>query len=67
MVNWPLPVLRMPATEVSRSPTAWEMETRSGSESGENDNAEPPDGGYGWFCVMSCFLINCFTWGMNKS
>ena len=24
----------------------------------------PPDGGYGWVCVLSQFLINCFTWGV---
>ena len=25
---------------------------------------DPPDGGYGWVCVASCFLVNCFTWGI---
>ena len=25
---------------------------------------ETPDGGYGWICVMTCFVINCFTWGV---
>ena len=31
----------------------------------ENEGFEhvPPDGGYGWVCVASCFTINCFTWG----
>lgn len=24
----------------------------------------PPDGGYGWVCVATCFSINCFTWGI---
>ena len=25
----------------------------------------PPDGGYGWVCVMCVFLINAHTWGLN--
>jgi len=29
----------------------------------EAENA-PPDGGYGWVCVASCFTINFFTWGV---
>jgi hypothetical protein len=24
----------------------------------------PPDGGYGWVCVGTCFTVNCFTWGV---
>ncbi|KAI3321472.1 MFS transporter, MCP family, solute carrier family 16, member 6 [Xylariaceae sp. AK1471] len=27
----------------------------------------PPDGGYGWFCVLAQFLINGFTWGVAAS
>ncbi|KAI9775836.1 MAG: hypothetical protein M1835_005682, partial [Candelina submexicana] len=27
----------------------------------------PPDGGYGWICVASCFMVNCFTWGISAS
>lgn len=22
-----------------------------------------PDGGYGWVCVLACFLVNFATWG----
>ncbi|KAM0799815.1 MFS transporter, MCP family, solute carrier family 16, member 6 [Usnea florida] len=25
----------------------------------------PPDGGYGWVCVASVFIINGFTWGIK--
>lgn len=25
----------------------------------------PPNGGYGWFCVLCVFLINAHTWGIN--
>ncbi|KAL4787247.1 major facilitator superfamily domain-containing protein [Aspergillus varians] len=27
----------------------------------------PPDGGYGWVCVVSVFWINAHTWGINSS
>lgn len=26
----------------------------------------PPDGGYGWVCAASLFLINAHTWGVNS-
>ena len=29
--------------------------------------APPPNGGYGWICVLSCGLINGHTWGINSS
>jgi hypothetical protein len=31
----------------------------------EVDAVVPPDGGYGWLIVGSCFTLNCFTWGVT--
>lgn len=28
------------------------------------DVPPPPDGGYGWVCVVACLLINMFSWGV---
>ncbi|MCJ1421932.1 hypothetical protein MMC32_008299 [Xylographa parallela] len=37
-------------------------------QSAEQQNSrDPPDGGYGWVCVATCFSINCFTWGIVAS
>ncbi len=27
------------------------------------ESSGPPDGAYGWLCVLAQFLINAFTWG----
>ena len=37
------------------------------SSSGDSNEVEdpPPDGGYGWVCVASVFIVNGFTWGVN--
>ena len=32
--------------------------------SAEAPPAPPPDGGYGWVCVLACFCVNAFTWGV---
>ncbi|KUL84792.1 hypothetical protein ZTR_07311 [Talaromyces verruculosus] len=32
-----------------------------------DENDVPPDGGYGWVCVVSTFWINAHTWGINSS
>ena len=42
------------ATPYSTMPSAFDSEGTS---------AVPPDGGYGWVCVVSLFLINFSTWG----
>ena len=31
----------------------------------EDQEYVPPDGGYGWVCVVCVFLINAHTWGLN--
>ncbi|EWC44347.1 hypothetical protein DRE_01173 [Drechslerella stenobrocha 248] len=31
------------------------------------DESAPPDGGYGWVCVISAMFINACTWGINSS
>jgi hypothetical protein len=50
------------------------MDSEKMIEAGEPDhNRErekqvdvPPDGGYGWVCTASIFLINAHTWGINS-
>ena len=32
--------------------------------SAETPPSPPPDGGYGWVCVLACFCVNAFTWGV---
>jgi MFS family permease len=32
-----------------------------------NSMAEPPDGGYGWVCLVAVFFINGFSWGIIAS
>ena len=32
--------------------------------SAEAPPTPPPDGGYGWVCVLACFCVNAFTWGV---
>ncbi|KAL8419203.1 hypothetical protein RB594_002422 [Gaeumannomyces avenae] len=32
-----------------------------------DDSGSPPDGGYGWVVVCSCFTLNSFTWGATAS
>ena len=32
--------------------------------SAEAPPSPPLDGGYGWVCVLACFCVNAFTWGV---
>ena len=32
--------------------------------SAEASPSPPPDGGYGWVCLLACFCVNAFTWGI---
>ncbi|KAI9710053.1 MAG: hypothetical protein M1812_007517 [Candelaria pacifica] len=41
--------------------------TKEQDEHAIHDVERPPDGGYGWVCVASCFIVNCFTWGVSAS
>ena len=43
-----------------------EKQTVVSSSGDSNEVADPPpDGGYGWVCVASVFIVNGFTWGVN--
>ena len=39
-------------------------DTTQGGQSADGADA-PPDGGYGWAVVASCFTLNGFTWGVT--
>ena len=34
----------------------------------QNSDAEDisPNGGYGWICVVACFMLNASAWGINS-
>ncbi|KAK6855702.1 hypothetical protein PG995_007853 [Apiospora arundinis] len=52
----------------STSPSSQlEIADRPASTQGMQPPTPPPDGGYGWICVVAQFLINGFTWGVAAS
>lgn len=50
--------------EGNSSDTVVELQTRA-PEAGESAK-QLPEGGYGWVCAVSVFLINGHTWGINS-
>jgi len=34
------------------------------TEESDTEEEGPTNGGYGWICVASCFIVNCFIWGV---
>lgn len=42
-----------------------EVGSVEGLEPEEITPAPPPDGGYGWVVVGSCFTLNALTWGVT--
>lgn len=57
-----------PVDEVPDRPTVTRIESDTYVEDVvANSGDGPPDGGYGWVCVLACFGINGFTWGIVAS
>jgi len=50
--------------ESQSSDTDIELQTQAPNSEGPEKRL--PEGGYGWVCVVSVFLINGHTWGINS-
>lgn len=50
----------------STTPDKEKSDLEAQSEGPQNDIQDIPDGGYGWFIVLLCFLFNFATWGANS-
>ncbi|KAI6778356.1 MFS general substrate transporter [Emericellopsis cladophorae] len=48
-------------------PTPLETEAQGQAEQSPPTVAPPPNGGYGWVCVLCVAVINAHTWGINSS
>ncbi|KAJ4413904.1 hypothetical protein N0V82_008259 [Gnomoniopsis sp. IMI 355080] len=56
--------------QLARSQPLSDSDTRGKQSSSPplfRNPAEPPDGGYGWVCVLCVAVINAHTWGINSS
>lgn len=57
-----------PIDELNDHPTVTRIESDTYVEDVvASPDDKPPDGGYGWICVIACFVINGFTWGIVAS
>lgn len=49
------------------TPFATHTSFESTHQNTADPSLEPPDGGYGWVCVVAVFFVNAHTWGINSS
>ena len=67
--------LQTPRSDIGEFPAVVKDSVQKDKQ--ENDTSAPkegkephvdiiPNGGYGWVCVATCFVINAHTWGMNS-
>ncbi|UPX10334.1 uncharacterized protein EKO05_0001000 [Ascochyta rabiei] len=63
----------LPATAIEKDDSGSPSNTDPSSEAKNKDStqpqqdAAPPNGGYGWVCTFCVALINAHTWGLNSS
>lgn len=55
-----------PTQELSNSPNIDSSDKEAQAANPRSDIQAIPDGGYGWFIVLLCFLFNFATWGANS-
>ncbi|CAG7918898.1 unnamed protein product [Penicillium olsonii] len=60
------------SADVSSNETAPQLTERPNRSNGEASASpdlinEPPDGGYGWVCVIAAAIVNAHSWGFNSA
>ncbi|CAG7986771.1 unnamed protein product [Penicillium olsonii] len=60
------------SADVSSNETVPQLTERSNHPNGEASASpdltnEPPDGGYGWICVIAAAIVNAHSWGFNSA